>query len=67
MDDLKPCPFCGSVSLDADYSDVIDGKRGGVITCSICSAEGPFVTALVNNIKEAATTAWNRREYAEKK
>lgn len=51
MDDLKPCPFCGS-------KDVTLRNSGGVrwAACRVCDAEGGW-----KDEEEAAVEAWNNR------
>ena len=51
MDELKPCPFCGSESLFADIDD-----DGFYIECNGCLARSP-----VANTQAEAEMRWNRR------
>jgi len=52
MDELKPCPFCGS-------SDIAESRwvSGWTICCYDCDAEGPHALT----IKEAVEK-WNDRK-----
>ena len=51
MDDLKPCPFCGSRELH--------GGGGGPwwIRCATCGTDGPSAGS-----QRKARTLWNRRD-----
>lgn len=59
MAELKPCPFCGSLSIEIRYYDPFGGYQGncGVyrVRCLDCGAE------LSKNTKPRAKDAWNRR------
>jgi len=52
---LKPCPFCGVVSLDS-CSTVFNEDPTYFMTCLECYAEGPTGTTV-----DEALEAWNRR------
>lgn len=54
MDELKPCPFCGS----DDRASHRDGMRNW-IECHNCHATGP-----TRITKEGASAAWNERKLA---
>ena len=55
MDKLKPCPFCGSSTVN-DTSLPKDEDPHMYWVCPDCVACGPIGTSL-----EGATTAWNTR------
>ena len=57
MSDLKPCPFCGSESVDViEHKSHMLASTFGVI-CLQCEAQTKqFFTA-----KRTAIRAWNRR------
>lgn len=53
MDELKPCPFCGSNDIDIEKLE----KYGTYyLSCKQCSIEQPLYNTL-----EQAINAWNRR------
>ena len=51
MDELKPCPFCGSRDVE-----VVHPGRCWVILCNTCQAEGPTDLG-----ESGAIEAWNTR------
>ena len=57
MDDLKPCPFCGSDDLFP-----YDGEHYSSIICIDCRAEGPRVIIdSENDSCKRAKELWNKR------
>lgn len=57
MDDLKPCPFCGSKNLNFV-------KCGSVIFCKDCGARNPRISKFLKialNEEEATVLSWNTR------
>ncbi len=72
----KPCPFCGSVSLDLSNADDRDDDNLVFMYCNKCSAQGPDVIMEPEHFRPfddvwiidrqrrerlAALGAWNRR------
>lgn len=61
---LKPCPFCGSVSLDIQPVQDLGVQRGAHIWqmarvyCNACSAGGAQ-----RDSEQEAVEAWNTRIY----
>ena len=55
MDDLKPCPFCGSHILEVDRFPHHDSTLW-FITCYECPCQG-----VEHKEKEEAIKAWNTR------
>lgn len=60
MDELKPCPFCGSpwtqvryMNSPFDINHIYGGYRAECVDC--CAITKPFKTP------DEAATAWNRR------
>lgn len=51
MDELKPCPFCGSKNLT-----IVDGFGEKYVGCMECAAVGPSA-----DTEKEAFDAWNRR------
>ena len=51
--ELKPCPFCGSKSVEIFRSDNLDSWR---VSCDDCG-----VTTNGETSEEIAITVWNRR------
>ena len=51
---LKPCPFCGSVRLEAVHNSHYDDFT---IVCRTCGVEGPTTPRL-----KWTQDAWNNRE-----
>ena len=68
-ENLKPCPFCGSIKVGAEFSRIVQSTNGnerqnGIVACQNCHSEGPYVGALNNEIdtlKNDVIIAWNRR------
>lgn len=52
-EELKPCPFCGSQSVEIFRSDNLDSWR---VSCNDCA-----VTTKEEMSEEIAITVWNRR------
>lgn len=52
MNQLKPCPFCGSTDLDFDDN----GENNLWVYCNNCQEEGGIGVG-----KEEAIKVWNRR------
>lgn len=57
MTELKPCPFCGSETVDIARTEL--GETWG--QCANCLACGPVVGAPYEVAWEDASTAWNTR------
>lgn len=61
MENLKPCPFCGTNLCDFPEVMIIEKKRirpdNYTITCIQCGATGGNAWS-----KKEATEKWNRRE-----
>ncbi len=60
MNDLKPCPFCGSEAFATYKTDDRDIRRHSVHCLGRCGAQmgGSLVT---HYSEESAVNAWNRR------
>lgn len=54
MDELKPCPFCGSIKVRITFYDDNDVC---VVECQDCGALGPIALESAKAIE-----AWNKRE-----
>lgn len=54
MDELKPCPFCGSKEVRMRFDSVIESYY---VTCKKCGAE----VSQFYGLKDEAVEAWNRR------
>ena len=57
MDELKPCPFCGS-------NAVINQKRNlytWIAECSNTNCPASYMLGMDYDTKEEAVEAWNRR------
>ena len=52
---LKPCPFCGSESVEAEKSGSKNDRSTGYIECTFCYCRGPF------DYSDQAEKAWNTR------
>ena len=61
MNELKPCPFCGSAAL----LDHIPISGGCEIYRVKCTNEACKVTTFCEEEKLAAVAVWNRRIYSE--
>ena len=55
MDELKPCPFCGSSNIDGIVETNSIRAMTAKIWCDDCGAE------IVRWSKKAVVDAWNRR------
>jgi Lar family restriction alleviation protein len=55
-DELKPCPFCGSINVELVFSEPVHGAVGKTVKCDDCWAVGPD-----SDIKIVAIQSWNRR------
>lgn len=59
MDELKPCPFCGSKNISIRLKDPFDGYQGNLtvhrVLCGNCGAQNERKGVL------DAVEAWNRR------
>lgn len=53
VEELKPCPFCGSKKLEVCYT--VDYEER-LVSCNDCDADGPMCST-----REMAIEAWNRR------
>ncbi len=56
---LKPCPFCGSESIDMYCYDPYDGYQGNLSRWEICCMSCEVKLERVK--REDAVNAWNRR------
>lgn len=54
MNELKPCPFCGSKDVFAVPTDAFWGH---VVSCNNCGASGPMAST-----EEEAIAGWNDRK-----
>ena len=52
MENIKPCPFCGSTNLNSIH---ISLNKWSVL-CNNCLAEGPLIDS-----QEKAIEIWNKR------
>lgn len=58
MNELKPCPFCGSSDVSIEPLASISNQALRRVLCQDCAAEGPL--ALVRQgIEDEAATLWN--------
>ena len=55
-DELKPCPFCGSMPMP--YGKFVRDYMWG-FRCSGC----PTKISMINDDEQEAIKAWNKREY----
>lgn len=61
MDDLLPCPFCGS------HAEILDAEEAGtnarVVQCmdATCHASSAVVFALMDDVTALLVERWNRR------
>ena len=53
VEELKPCPFCGSSNIVADGQTSL---KDSYVSCNECDADGPM-----RERKQEAIDAWNRR------
>lgn len=63
IEELKPCPFCGSVPADNRHECSQGCKWGGVV-CPDCGCFGPEVRTHYHDADKCgheADRAWNRR------
>lgn len=58
IEDLKPCPFCGSDKLRVHAFDGCTEYLA--IVCTVCDASGP----LTDDEEEVAVKSWNKRAVA---
>lgn len=64
MEELKPCPFCGSNIVEAVYEDPDPhGRHFAFVRCENCRADGPYGVghSKVGAIEDAEGE-WNRRD-----
>jgi Lar family restriction alleviation protein len=54
MNELKPCPFCGSEEVRMRFDSVFESY---CVTCRNCGAK----VFQFYGLKDAAVEAWNRR------
>lgn len=62
MNELKPCPFCGSDNVELRPGFAFNGA----VHCNACTADVVFDAVLLNvtgdlNWREKVTVGWNRR------
>lgn len=55
MNELLPCPFCGSKDLETNRAG--EALDGFCVQCNSCSAEGPF-----RPTEAEAEQDWNKRD-----
>ena len=70
MENVKPCPFCGSNNLGIKIEEKIDNWLIPIHIHCICGATGPLVYLTENtNVNEidykaiAEVSGWNKRNY----
>lgn len=59
MNDIKPCPFCGTKPRKKDVHDgwkILDTEKRRYVECPTCGARGPL-----DENKVRAVDAWNVR------
>jgi len=63
-----PCPFCGSLDIETDYTgeplSLRHRRQSGHALCNGCGATGPVVTVVdgdATDLSEAAIEAWDNR------
>lgn len=63
MEELKPCPFCGSDDLEYNFGTPDREGRPTAIVCAECSAVGPYeyCSEYFEEYSIIATQAWNNR------
>lgn len=52
--EIKPCPFCGGVNIDAHRISI--STNNWLVSCDDCLTEGP-----IGITKEGAIVLWNER------
>ena len=59
---IKPCPFCTSTNVEAEYDPV---KKHSFIVCLDCEAQGPHICgeSPENTHFNLAEKDWNWRPY----
>lgn len=55
LDELLPCPFCGSAP-ELEITPGLDDEKDYQVKCRYCFAETHYESS-----QEAAVNAWNRR------
>lgn len=55
MEELRPCPFCGSTDLACEY----DYVWNAVVRCRTCKAVGPQVEMKPRGTRTELIKAWN--------
>lgn len=55
MDNIQPCPFCGSADIYWDKY-LIDESPVAFLVCKGCGCEGPYAAQ-----RRTALKRWNRR------
>ena len=60
MEELKPCPFCGSKDLKISAQEAQEGGNVLFVHCKHCDACGPAFEATLEGGEEAIN-AWNKR------
>jgi Lar family restriction alleviation protein len=64
MNNLRPCPFCGSRAVFGEITEPDDPNFGGVfITCSGCVATTDLRFPLKEDVKPLLAEQWNRRVF----
>jgi len=58
MEELKPCPFCGSdiLEMDRELAEFDNQAERWFITCYECPCQG-----VIGDDKQEAIEAWNKR------
>jgi len=61
MDELLPCPFCGSNKIQCELEEDGPQEWYRVMECDECGAKGPMVADTQDDPCGDALMRWNRR------
>lgn len=64
INELKPCPFCGSTDLKRYVTEATGGMMRGVIVCNACGCRLEHYTDYVHVIAKAYGDWGSAHEYA---